>query len=290
MFLENLGAGENLRQLIQPYAEQGLELGRICFASHEQYRIYLECGERDAVPAGRLRWDDVLPAVGDWAAARRVDGQLALIEEVLPRHSQFSRAAAGTSHREQIIAANIDLAVIVCGLDHDFSLRRLERYLVLAHESGAAALIALNKADLCYDTEEKLLSVRDSAPDLPVVVLTARESVDSLRPFIQANTIVLLGSSGAGKSTIANGLLGQERQETRPVRETDSRGRHTTTARMLIPLPGGGALIDTPGMRELQLWASEASLDETFSDIVTPSRALPFQRLLPHRRAPVRRT
>ena len=269
MFLENLGAGEDLRQLIQPYAAQGLALGRVCFASHEQYRIYLESGERDAVPAGRLRWDDVLPAVGDWVAARAVDAQLALIEEVLPRYSRFSRTAAGSNHREQIIAANIDLAVIVCGLDHDFSLRRLERYLVLAHESGAAALIVLNKADLCDNTEDKLLSVRASAPDLPILAISARESVDSLRPLVQGRTIVLLGSSGAGKSTIANGLLGEERQDTRAVRAHDSRGRHTTTARMLLPLPGGGALIDTPGMRELQLWATESSLDETFADIVT---------------------
>jgi ribosome biogenesis GTPase len=267
VFLENLGADERVRQLIQPHAQQGLELGRVCFASHEQYSIYLESGVHDATPAGRLRWDDTLPAVGDWVAARKVDQSFALIEEVLPRRTQFSRAAAGTALREQVIAANIDLAVIVCGLDHDFNLRRIERYLVLARESGAASLIVLNKADLCHEHDEKAASVRAIAPDVPLLVMSARQSAAPLEPFTRGKTIALLGSSGAGKSTIANGLLGETIQSTSEVREHDSRGRHTTTSRMLISLPHGGALIDNPGMRELQLWASESSLGDVFSEI-----------------------
>jgi ribosome biogenesis GTPase len=138
VFLENLGASERLRQLIHPFAQQGLELGRVCFASHEHYGIYVESGEYEATPAGRLRWDDSLPAVGDWVAARKVARSFALIEEVLPRHTKFSRAAAGTNGREQVMATNVDVAVIVCGLDHDFNPRRIERYLVLARESGAS--------------------------------------------------------------------------------------------------------------------------------------------------------
>jgi ribosome biogenesis GTPase len=267
VFLEDLGAGEPLRHLIQSHSQQGLELGRVCFASHEQYTIYLESGEHEAAPSGRLRWDDALPAVGDWVAARKVDRSFALIEEVLPRHTQFSRAAAGTALCEQVIAANIDLAIIVCGLDHDFSLRRIERYLVLACESKAAALIVLNKADLCQDCQEKMAAVAAIAPGCPILSLSALQSVEELRPFTQRKTVALLGSSGAGKSTIANGLLGVSLQKTNEVREHDSRGRHTTTSRMLIPLPGGGALIDNPGMRELQLWASEASLDDVFAEI-----------------------
>jgi ribosome biogenesis GTPase / thiamine phosphate phosphatase len=267
VFLQNIGASEELRQLIESDAKLGLEIGRVCFASHEQYRIYLESGECDAAPAGRLRWDDVLPAVGDWVAARRVDESLALIEEVLPRRTQFSRAAAGRGVREQVIAANIDLAIVVCGLDHDFSLRRIERYLVLARESNANVLIVLNKADLVADCQERVTEVSAIASESPVVPLSALRSVEELRLFTQGKTVVLLGSSGAGKSTIANGLLGEEIQQTSAVREHDSRGRHTTTNRMLIPMPGGGALIDTPGMRELQLWASESSLDDVFAEI-----------------------
>ena len=267
MFLENLGADERVRQLIQPYAQQGLELGRVCFASHEQYRIFLESGEYDAAPTGKLRWGDSLPAVGDWVAARAVGRFFALIEEVLPRRTQFSRAAAGTTVHEQVIAANIDLAVIVCGLDHDFNLRRIERYLVLAQESRAGTMVVLNKRDLCADFEDKTNQVRAIAPDLQVFSLSARENVEALRPFTNGKTVALLGSSGAGKSTIANALLKETIRETGEVRERDSRGLHVTTGRMLLPLPEGGALIDNPGMRELQLWASASSLDDVFTDI-----------------------
>ena len=135
--------------LFEPHAAQRLELGRVSFAAHEQYRIYLEDGDYEAVPAGRLRYDSVLPAVGDWVASRRVDPKLALIEAVLPRRTKFSRRIAGRTVAEQVIAANVDLAVIVCGLDGDFNVRRLERYLVLARESGGDTLIVLNKSDLC---------------------------------------------------------------------------------------------------------------------------------------------
>ena len=267
MFLEQLGADVRVRKLFQAHQADGIELGRVSFASHEQYRIYLETGECEAAPAGRLRWGDVLPAVGDWVAARRVDPELALVEAVLPRRTSFSRRAAGTAVAEQTIAANVDLAVVVCGLDGDFNLRRLERYLVLARESGAEPLIVLNKADLCEAVEERVEAVAGTAPGIRLVVLRAHETVEPLRALLGGGTVAFLGSSGAGKSTIANGLLGEERQATAAVRAADSRGRHTTTSRMLIPLPGGGAIIDNPGMRELQLWASEESLDQVFEDV-----------------------
>jgi ribosome biogenesis GTPase len=267
MFLEQIGADAHIREIFEPHAAQRLELGRVSFAAHEQYRIYLEDGDYEAVPAGRLRYDSVLPAVGDWVAARRVDPKLVLIEAVLPRRTKFSRRVAGRTVGEQVIAANVDLAVIVCGLDGDFNVRRLERYLVLARESGGDALIVLNKSDLCDAVAERLEQVAAVAQRVPRLVMSARESVQDLRSVIRGRTVAFLGSSGVGKSTIVNALIGQQSQTTLPVREADSRGRHATTSRMLIPLPEGGAVIDNPGMRELQLWATEDSLDEVFDDV-----------------------
>lgn len=269
MLLQQIGADAHIRELFEPYAAQRLELGRVSFAAHEQYRIYLEHGDYEAVPAGRLRHHSVLPAVGDWVAARQVDAKLALIEAVLPRRTQFSRRVAGRTGAEQVIAANVDLAVIVCGLDGDFNLRRLERYLVLARECGGDALIVLNKSDLCDAVSERMAQVAAVAQRVPCLVMSARESVHNLRRVIRGRTVAFLGSSGVGKSTIVNALIGEPSQATLPVRESDSRGRHATTSRMLIPLPEGGAVIDNPGMRELQLWATEDPLDQVFDDVAT---------------------
>ena len=276
MFLEQLGADARVRELFRPHEAAELELGRVSFAAHEQYRVYLEHGEYEAAPAGRLRWEDVLPAVGDWVVARPVGPELARMEAVLPRRTQFSRRAAGAAQHEQVIATNVDLALVVCGLDGDFNLRRLERYLVLGRESGGATAVILNKADLCEDTAARMDAVARIAPGAPVVPLSAAQSVDPLRELVRGRTVVLLGSSGAGKSTIANGLLGDERLATNAVRASDSRGQHTTTSRMLMPLPEGGAIIDTPGMRELQLWAGEDSLDEVFSEITALAEGCRF--------------
>jgi ribosome biogenesis GTPase len=277
MFLEQIGADARVRDCMQPYQAAGLELGRVSFAAHEQYRLFLEAGECEASPAGRLRFDDVLPAVGDWVAVRAVDPDLALIEALLPRTTQFSRRAPGTDVAEQVIAANVDVTLIVCALDHDFNLRRLERYLVLAAESAAAAVLVLNKADLCPDSGDKAEAARLLAPELTIVTLSALEDVEPLRDLVRNRTVVLLGSSGAGKSTIANGLLGEGRQATQAVRESDSRGRHTTTSRMLLPIPGGGAIVDNPGMRELQLWASQESLDDVFKEIAMVAERCRFK-------------
>ncbi len=276
MFLESIGANEQVRQSIHSFSTQGLELGRVCFASHEQYSLFLESGEYEAEAAGKLRWSETLPAVGDWVAARKVDRDFVLVEEVLPRRTQFSRAAAGTGHSQQIVAANIDLTLIICGLDHDFNLRRLERYLLLAAESGAPAIIVLNKADLCDEAAERITEVQSCAAATPIVPLSALESVEPLRHFVKGKTVALLGSSGVGKSTIVNALLGKDQQATAAVRAGDSRGRHTTTSRMLMPLPGGGALIDNPGMRELQLWASESSLGDVFGEIAALAQSCRF--------------
>ena len=267
VFLKQIGADEFVRDEFRPFEAERIELGRVSFAAHEHYRIYFESGECEAVPAGRLRWEQLLPAVGDWVAARPVDPELAWIEAVLPRRTQFSRQAAGTAVAEQVLATNIDLVLIVCGLDGDFNLRRLERYLVLAKQSGAQAVVVLNKLDLSEDYREKVEAVEHVAPGAQVLAISAHRTVQPLEALVRGRTVALLGSSGAGKSTIVNLLLRQQSQLTQPVREYDSRGRHTTTSRMLLPLPEGGAIIDTPGMRELQLWASQESVEQVFQEI-----------------------
>jgi ribosome biogenesis GTPase len=239
---------------------------RVCAAAQEHYFIRFENGdESSAVPAGTLRWSGDLPAVGDWVVARRADPSLALIERVEPRTTVISRQRPGGGE-EQVLAANVGMIGIVMALDGDYNPRRLERYLVLAAASGAEAMVVLNKKDVCPDWKWRLAEIREIEPN--TICLAARESVDPLRVAVGGRTAVLLGSSGAGKSTIANGLMGDFRQSTQPVREYDCRGRHTTTQRMLFDLPGGGSLIDTPGLRELAPWAGPEAVDDVFSEIV----------------------
>ena len=267
MFLEQIGADARVAGLFRPHAAEGLELGRVSFAAREQYRIYLDGGECEAVPAGRLRWSEALPAVGDWVAAQMVpEEERAVIQHVLRRRTAFTRKAAGQD-AAQVVAANVDAVVVVTSLNSDFNPRRLERYLVLAWESGAAPVVVLNKADLCDAVAERLEAATWVAGGARILVMSAAESVEPIEALVRGRTVVFLGSSGVGKSTLINALLGEERQATTEVRAADSKGRHTTTSRMLMPLPGGGALIDTPGMRELQLWASEESLDDVFAEI-----------------------
>jgi ribosome biogenesis GTPase len=194
------------------------------------------------------------------------------VEAVLPRRTLFSRRAAGRREDEQAIAANIDVVFLICGLDGDFNLRRLERYLALAVESGAQPVVVLNKSDLCADLPARIAETVPIAAGAPVVTASTRApgGLDDLRSRIAPGlTIALLGSSGVGKSSIVNALVGEERLRTNEVREDDSRGRHTTTHRELILLPDGVALIDTPGMRELQLWASQESIDAVFDEITS---------------------
>jgi ribosome biogenesis GTPase len=272
--LEFIGADASLHGVFQPYSAQGLVLARVAVSHRDQYRLYAQAGELDAEPAGAL-WHRIadaagMPVVGDWVAARIASRDFAIVEAVLPRRSCFERRAAGKREARQAIAANIDLVFLVCGLDGDFNLRRLERYLTLAAQSGVAPVIVLNKADLCGDPAQRQRETAAVAGTAPVVVLSALGDggAKALNPFLAGNrTVALLGSSGVGKSTIVNRLLGDGHFRTGAVRDSDSRGRHTTTHRELAPLPGGGALIDTPGMRELQLWASQESVDEVFDEI-----------------------
>lgn len=274
MPLESLGADAAVHSAFQSYAAQGLVLARVVISQRDRYRLATAAGEIAAEASGALWYRTPgradMPVTGDWVAARAVDPLLAIVEAVLPRKTVFSRRAAGRREDQQPVAANIDLVFLVCGLDGDFNLRRLERYLTLSAESGAEAVVVLNKSDLCTELDVRVAETAAVARGAPVVAASTRVpgGLDGVRGFLAyGRTIALLGSSGAGKSTIVNCLLGEERLKTNDVRESDSRGRHTTTRRELIRLTGGGALIDTPGMRELQLWAGQDSVDRTFEEI-----------------------
>jgi ribosome biogenesis GTPase / thiamine phosphate phosphatase len=211
------------------------------------------------------------PAVGDWVSAELRRGQsAAIIQRVLPRRSRFVRKAAGKQLAAQVIAANIDLAAIVAGLDGDFNARRIERYVAQCWASGARPVVVLNKADVCAAHALFAAEIERIAIGVQVFVVSAKmgEGMEALeRTFARGQTMVLLGSSGAGKSTLVNRLMREDRQATNPVREKDRRGRHTTTSRQLFLLPCGALIVDTPGLRELQLWNAGEGLSQTFSDI-----------------------
>jgi ribosome biogenesis GTPase len=239
------------------------------------WRVAGEFTERWAEASGTLRaaadagadW----PTVGDWVAAEILSGGgRPLIHEVLPRRSKFARKVAGRRIEEQVIAANVDTAFVVMALDGDFNVRRLERFLAQCWESGARSIIVLNKADDCGDVAARVAEVESVAAGLPIFAVSARtgEGLEALDSLLEpGHTIVLLGSSGVGKSTLLNHFLQRDAQVVQPVRISDSRGRHTTTSRELFALPGGALLIDTPGLRELQLWGATEGVEQTFSDI-----------------------
>ena len=273
--LEDYGWTEHFAAAFEPFAAEGFEPGRVFLQHNRIYTLYTAAGETEAETTGRLRYlargAEDLPAVGDWVVMRRTarEGK-AKIHELLPRRSKFSRKAAGRETEEQVVAANVDTVFLVTGLDRDFNPRRVERYLIMAWESGAEPVVVLNKADLVEDAEARREEIGRVAPGVPVLLLSAKrgEGVEQLLPYAgRGRTVALMGSSGVGKSTIVNRLLGSEVQRTQEVRIGDERGRHTTTHRELFLLEGGGLVLDTPGMRELQLLVSERGLRETFEDI-----------------------
>ncbi|HMB90938.1 MAG TPA: ribosome small subunit-dependent GTPase A [Rhodothermales bacterium] len=265
-------------------AHDSLLPARVVRQDRQQYLVRSCARMHTAFLLGKMQYatsdPSRMPAVGDWAAIEAFDDEQAIIHAVLPRFSAFMRKEAGGRTRQQVIAANIDTVFLVSGLDHDFNLRRIERYLVQAASSGATPVIVLNKADLCDDVAARLAEVQQVASGVAVIVLSAQsgEGVEHLQAHIApGQTIAVLGSSGVGKSTLVNRLLGADRQVTGAVREDDSRGRHTTSHRELFLLPEGGILIDTPGLRELQLWADASSLDATFVDIEALAAACRFK-------------
>jgi len=215
--------------------------------------------------------EGLVPVAGDWVLVRQIEPERMLIEGVEPRQSSITRRAPGRDGSEQVLAANVDLALIVCGLDGDFNVRRIERYLAMAHDGNVKPVVVLNKADSCDAVANALLQTETVARATQVLAVSARTGLgfDALEALLApGTTVVLLGSSGAGKSTILNRLFGGERQQTGPVHVADSRGRHTTTNRELIVLPNGAAVIDSPGIRELQLLVSQDALYHVFDEIV----------------------
>ncbi len=263
---------------------EGLIPARVAIEFNHLFRVLTGDGELQVQHAGRLKHLAVsrgeLAAVGDWVGVRQAVGRAeGTIEIVLPRRSRFSRKVAGEQTEEQIVAANIDTVFIVMGLDGDYNPRRLERYLLLARESGARPVVLLNKADVHPDLPGAMAEIADLAGTVPVHATTAVAGL-GLEPVLAhlgpGRTGALLGSSGVGKSTIVNALIGEARFATQDVREGDSRGRHTTRHRQLIVLPGRGLLIDTPGMRELQLWDVTRSIDDAFEDIDALAAACHF--------------
>jgi len=249
--------------------------GRVSADSRHIYAIVTEAGELTAEVSGKFRSGAGakadFPVVGDWVAAAPLPGEgKAIIHAVLPRVNSFSRRSAGFKTEEQVVAANIDTVFIVTAADGDFNPRRVERYLTLAWNSGAEPVVVLNKTDAIDRPEDLVAELESVAVGVPILPVSAEKALglEALFNHLEAGeTATLLGSSGVGKSTIINRLVGAARQDTFAVREGDSRGRHTTTRRELIVLDAGGIIIDNPGMREVGVWGDEAGLEETFSDI-----------------------
>ncbi len=273
--LETLGWNTRFAQAFAPLAGPDLVPGRVSLEHQHIYRILTEGGEVLARMSGRLRHEAAAgieyPAVGDWVALRIRPGEVrATIEAILPRLSRFSRKVPGSVTREQIVAANVDTVFLVMGLDGDFNLRRIERYLLTAWQSGAQPVVLLTKADLESNLSGRVGEVAAVSSGAPVHATSVKTDlgVDELAAYLGfGRTVALLGSSGVGKSTLINRLIGREVQRTAEVSGFKSRGRHTTTRRELILLPQGGLVIDTPGMRELQLWQASESIDAAFADI-----------------------
>ena len=285
MNLIDLGWTPDRHTHFAPHAAEGLAPGRVLSEHRNAWTVATAHGELMAELCGKMRHEAQsrgdLPAVGDWVAAQCLPAERkAVIRAVLPRRSHFRRLVSGARTEQQVLAANVDTVFLVNGLDGDFNPRRIERYLTQAWESGASPVILLNKADLCPDVDRRVAQVQDCAIGAPVHVLSAarREGLDGLTPYLApGRTVVFLGSSGVGKSSIVNALLGEERLATTPVREHDSRGRHTTTRRELFLLPGGALVIDTPGLREIKVWGDESGLKQTFEDVEAFARDCRFR-------------
>lgn len=276
--LEKWGWNEDVASAFEPYSQQQLIPGRVALEYNKFFKVVTEDGDILAEISGKLKHNASsradLPAVGDWVAVKvYTDDSSPMIQAILPRFSKFTRKTKGTKTEEQVVAANINILFLVSSLNQDLSARRLERYLAVAVAGGANPVIILTKSDLCASQDEidkKIKDIRDSAHEIPIHAISSKNQngIASLTQYIsEGKTVALVGSSGVGKSTLVNILLGYDRQKIIEIRGSDETGQHATRHRELILLPGGGLLLDTPGMRELQLWDAESGMETTFEDI-----------------------
>jgi ribosome biogenesis GTPase len=273
--LEALGWNGALEEAFRPYRAKGLEPGRVAVEDKHYYVVLTPGGELTGQIPGKLLHTtqavSELPKVGDWVAVAPLPSESkAIIHHVLRRRTKLSRKVPGREMEEQVLATNIDLAFVVQALDTTFKPSLLQRHLLMVREGGARAAVVLNKADLCADRAQQVALGKSVAGEAPIIVVSAKtgEGLASLIQLIHpAETVVFIGASGVGKSSLINDLYGEEVQATTEVRERDAKGRHTTTWRELIQLPNGGLVIDTPGMREFQLWTAHEGLRESFADL-----------------------
>lgn len=302
--MELQGWNSTFEEYFKPFKQKGLRAGRITSKNKDNYLVSVEGKSVTAKITGKFRYNAQLnkdfPAVGDWVVyERKENSKLALIQAILPRMNAFVRKVPisggrkfnkgiieGGKIEEQVIASNINTAFIVIGLDNNFEIRRLERFLTLVFNSGIEPVIILNKVDLCLNIDELINQIKDIADKVPVYSVSAKKNVNMdvfFKYLMYGETVIFLGSSGVGKSTITNFLVGEEKQKIQSISKSTGKGRHTTTTSELIFLQTGGIIVDTPGVRELQLWGDEEILVQSFEEIKQLSYDCKFKNCQHHK-------